>query len=190
MSLLSEFTIDDLNHLMDTNPYLRGYLHGYLGELALTRQLQGLPGVDSVLKIPDADLRKGDLEVVFKGVPITIECKSIGMDSVKPDLPNDSWVGYACMKNSDSRSVQIHGQERRIVNVDKGRFDILAVNCFAVSEKWDFVFIENKFLLERDEAPGFITSNVRINPIDTPGLSTDILSLLQKVFEQKTASSS
>lgn len=186
--LLEGFTLEDLEYLTDSNPYLRGYLHGYLAELVLMRKLRTIPGVDSVVKIPDLDKQKGDLEVQYLGVTMTIECKSIGSGSVKPDESHDSWTGAVSMKSSDKRKATIDGEERSFVNVDKGQFDILAVNCFVVNGSWDFVFIENKFLLEKDDTPGYITSRLHINPKTTPGLTENVSHVLHKVFLQKLSS--
>lgn len=188
MPLLDGFTLEDLTYLIDTNSYLRGYIHGYLAELVLMRKLQLIPGVDSVVKIPDSDARKGDLEVSYLGVTMTVECKSVGTGSVRYDDLHESWVGTVSMKNSDMRTMVIEGEERTLVNVDKGKFDILAANCFVVNGKWDFVFIENKYLLEKNDTPGFITSKVHIDPKTTPGLTEDVSSILHKVFMQKIAS--
>ena len=187
MALLDSFTFDDIKYLTEVNPYLRGYLHGYLAELVLLRTIQTLPGVDSVKKIPDVDSRKGDLEIEYMGVNIVIECKSIGTGSVRVDPAHGDWSGTVSMKNSDKRVMVIDGVERTLVNVDKGKFDILAVNCFAVDGVWDFVFIENRFLLEKKNTPGYITSEVHINPSSTPGLTDNLPKILHAVFMRKLA---
>jgi hypothetical protein len=152
------------------------------------RRLQELPGVDSVVKIPDSDRQKGDLQVQFMGATITIECKSIATGSVKYDSIYESWAGFISIKNSDKRVVLVEGTETSLTNLQKGQFDILAINCFAVNGSWDFVFVENRFLLERDTAPGFISSKIHVDPLTTPGLTEDIHSLLYKVLLQKIAS--
>lgn len=185
ISILDGFTFDDIEYLVDNNPYLRGYLHGYLAELVLLRTLENTPGVDSVSKIPDKDDRKGDLEVVYKGALITIECKSVGSSTVKDDHQHDSWTGSVVVKNSDRRTIVVDDESFSLTNLRKGTFDILGVNCFAVNNQWNFLFIENKYLPEHDDIPGLITTKFTINPRFTPCITDDLEGILEKVYLQK-----
>lgn len=187
MSILDGFTFEDIEYLVDTNPYLRGYLQGYLAELALSGQLKAIPGVSSVKKIPDADTRKGDLEVIYKDYMFTIECKSIESSSVREDTIHDSWIGTVGIKNSDRRTLNINGEDVQLCNLSKGTFDILAVSCFAVSNKWNFLFIENQYLQEHGEFPGFISTKISISPDITACVTDDLVKLFDKAIADKNS---
>jgi hypothetical protein len=186
-SILDGVTYEDLRFLIDSNPYLRGYLQGYLAELMLMRDLEKLPGVTSVTKIPDHDLRKGDLEVVFNGTPITVECKSVRTSTVKEEPVHDSWTASVSIKNTDKRQFTCAGKEITSTNLVKGTFDILAISCFAVNGTWSFLFIENQYLSESPEVPGMIPTNLQIEPGVTPCLTSDIHAILSKVSAEKSA---
>lgn len=186
-SPLDGFTFDDIEYLIETNPYLRGYLSGYLAELSLQRQLEGLPNISSVRKIPDAEQRKGDLEVVYKGLPLTIECKSIESSSIKVDHLHNSWTGSVSIKNSDKRTIMVSGEEVSLTNLVKGTFDILAISCFAVNGTWSFLFIENKYLPEKNLTPGLISTKLLINPKTTACVQEDISLVLEKAYQNKHA---
>ena len=73
MSILSEFSIDELEELIIENSSLRGYLQGYLAELALKKLIKSIPEVTKVVKIPDQNPEKGDFRIEYKGVSLTIE---------------------------------------------------------------------------------------------------------------------
>jgi hypothetical protein len=187
--MLSGFTHKDLLYLVGHNPYLRGYLQGYLAELKLQRYVEALPGVTKVTKIPDSAKERGDFDVVYKGVHIVVESKSITTGSVAHDVLTDSWEGKVSFKNSDSRDVVLDGVTLRISNNIKGGFDILAINCFSVERKWQFLFVENRHLPESTRGSGAIITKLAINPIKTPGLTSDLAKLLERVYLRKTAHS-
>ena len=187
MSILDGFTLDDLEYLIDLNPSMRGYVQGYLAELTLMRQLKVIEGVTAVMKIPDMSYRTGDFEVIYLGVPITRECKSILSNTVTQDGLNDSWSGVVTIKRTSQECV-VDGEKHRVSNIIKGGFDILALSCYAVSGEWDFQFIEEKYLPEHDTLPGFISTKFRINPQTTAGVTENLKSLFDKVISQKLAS--
>lgn len=187
MSILSEFTEEEIDSVIYDNPNLRGYLQGYLAEVALKKQLMLLEDVTNVEKIPDRAVERGDLRVVYKGVPLTIEVKSIKTDSVKQDTLHDTWQGTVSCKSSDKRSIEVQGvgtvQSSSLI---KGGFDILAISCYAVSGKWDFVFIDNEYLPPKDyQVPELIKTSFIINPETTPCLNTSMVDILEYVYNKK-----
>ena len=185
--LLHGFTLEDVQALTDENPYLRGYLQGYLAESKLIQQVRDLPGVESVSKIPDADELRGDLLVNYRGTEITIECKSLASGIVREDALNLSWEASVLCKNTDKRTIYVEGVgEMQSVNLVKGEFDILAICTYPITGFWRFLFIENRFLPEADGKPGFIKSRFIINTATTPGLTNDPLRVLDASLLQKS----
>lgn len=184
--LLSGFSIEDLQALVDSNPYLRGYIQGYLAEDVLAARLRELDGVEYVSKIPDASDKKGDLLVNYRGEQITIECKSMCTGTLRQDVLNDAWEAYVLCKNTDKRVVNIEGRgDVSSVNLRKGGFDILAMCTYPVTGEWGFLFLENMLLPEPDDKPGFIKSKFVVNPYTTAGLTSDISKVLDDVLLQK-----
>lgn len=185
-SILSGFSISDLEEMICENPSLRGYMQGYLAERVLRKQLEQLEDVTSVTKIPDQDDEKGDFKVVYKGKPITIEVKSIATDSVKEDVLTQTWQGTVRIKNTDKRELQIEGVGTiSSTKLLKGQFDILAICCFAVSGEWNFMFLENKYIPEDTEIPGLLKTSFVINPATTACLTHDVKKLLDSTYVNK-----
>lgn len=191
VSILSQFTNDELEGLLTENSSLRGYLQGYLGELALKKQLQQLDGITNISKIPDQGLEKGDLKLEYKGLPITIEVKSVASAKIKPDVLNDSWQGTVLIKNTDSRVLDIPGVGQvKSASLMKGGFDILAICCYAVSNEWSFLFLENEYIPEKSpNIPGLLKTCFPINPATTPLVTNDIFKVLNSVVDKKNLSS-
>ncbi len=187
MSILSDFTQDELNEVIEENSSLRGYLQGYLAEVALKKQLLLLDDVSSVTKIPDQSLERGDLKVVYRGMSLTIEVKSIKTDSVRQDIMHDTWQGTVAVKSSDKREIEVEGLGIvRTSNLVRGGFDILAISCYAVSGNWDFVYMDNEYLPSKNSSnPDLIKTSFVINPETTPCLDMGIESILNYVYEKK-----
>lgn len=178
--------MNDLQEMIDENPSLRGYIQGYLAERALKTQLLNIAGVSAVRKIPDMAPEKGDFEVIYKNVPLTIECKSVKTGSVKEDVLTQSWMGTVGVCNTDKREITIEGFGNISTSkLIRGQFDILAISCFAVNGEWSFMFIENRFLPSAEEHRDLLKSSFIINPATTPGLTEDISRVLEKALEIK-----
>lgn len=170
--LLTGVSIQDLAELADINPSLRGYLHGYLAEMFLQRQLLEIEGVTSVEKIPDRAKLKGDFKVVYLGKTITIEVKSLSSRSIKEDLLNGGWTGSVGLKRTDAELVTSDGE--RTCCLTKGEFDILAICNFSLTRDWDFQFIANKYLPSSDLYSDRLTTKFIVNTLNTPKLTSDI----------------
>lgn len=183
MSILSQFSQEELEEVIQENSSLRGYLQGYLAEVALKKQLLLIPGITSVVKIPDQGKEKGDFKVIYKDKPLTIEVKSIATSSVKEDVLNDTWQGKVQVKATDKRTIEVDGIGTvTSTSLVKGEFDILAISCYAVSGKWEFLFIENEYLPEQSSSlPGLIKTSFTINPATTPCLTESIVNILDSV---------
>ena len=186
--LLFDFTLEDVQTLVDENSYLRGYLQGYLAEARLRQQLLKLPGVSNVTKIPDADLSKGDLLVMHRGTQISVECKSLSTGILREDVLNASWEASVLCKNTDRRTIHVEGLGNiQSVNLKKGGFDLLSICTYPVTGAWTFLFLENRFLPEPDDKPGFIKSRFTINTATTAGLTDDATKALDNILQQKQA---
>ena len=187
MSILSEFTPEELDAVITENPSLRGFLQGYLAEVALRKQLLQIPEVSSVEKIPDQASEKGDLKIRYRDMDLTIEVKSVGTNTVKQDVLYDSWQGTVAVRSSDKKELEVEGVGRiRTSSIPRGGFDILAISCYAVSGKWEFMFMDNDNIPYRDfSTPNLLKSSFTINPETTPYLHSDILRILQVVYDKK-----
>lgn len=187
-SILSQFTLFELEDLIDENSSLRGYLQGYLGELALKKQLLQVPGVTEVVKIPDQAEEKGDFRVTYKDKTLTVEVKSLLSASVKPDVLHDSWQARVSIKNTDKRELEVEGLGTiSTTSLVKGDFDVLAICCYAVNNKWEFLFIENEYLPEKSpEHPGILKTSFIVNPEITPLVTKDFFKVADSVLEKKS----
>jgi hypothetical protein len=184
-SLFTGFSMQDLEDMVDENPSLRGYIQGYLAERRLKTQIETLPYVTSVEKIKDQSDEKGDFRVIYKGMTLTVESKSVATDSVKEDLLTQTWQAKVRVKNSDRREVIIEGFGTINTScLTRGQFDILAISCFAVSGEWDFLFIENRYLPGTD-MPGLMKTSFLINPSTTPCLTSNLPKLLETCYLNK-----
>lgn len=186
MSILSEFTFGEIEGVINDNPSLRGFLQGYLAEISLMKILKSVPGVSLVNKIPDKDLQKGDITLMYKGTILTIEVKSVLSSSIKEDNLYDSWGGTVGCKNSDKREILLEdGTQLNTSSIVRGAFDILAISTYAVSEKWDFLFMENRFLPSTSISNSLIKTQFKISPMLTPLLESSILKVLDSALEHK-----
>ena len=149
-TILDRWDIDaaGLTSLLDANPSLRGMLLGYVAERKLQTMVSGIPGVAFVTKPDDHNrLRKGDLQITYKGEEFRIESKSLQTGTISYDEEGGVWRGKAQVDASDRRTVLLaNGQSLQTTLLKRGEFDILAVNCFAFGNGWRFVFAKNQDL--------------------------------------------
>lgn len=181
--LLAGITLADLEELIDTNPSLRGYMHGYLAELHLQRILLQTPGVTFVEKIPDRSPAKGDFRVIYQGDTLTIEVKSLSSHALKEDYLNGGWNGKVSIKGTDSKIINEEGDMTTCLV--RGEFDILAICTFSLTKTWDFKFIANKYLPSSTLYADRLSTTLTLNTINTPKLTDDVL----EVFSEFIASS-
>lgn len=148
-SLLNRWGITEsqLTELVDNNPSLRGMMLGYVAELKFHEQFLDHPRISEATKDDDHDRsRKGDRRILYDGVPLVIEVKSLQTATVKR-LGTDKWHGKSQVDGSDRRMIQFtDGSELNTTLLRRGDFDLLAVNCFAFGDKWRFVFAKNSDL--------------------------------------------
>ena len=123
-------------------------LLGYAAEMKLDKMwFAGKPGVSGIQKYDDHDrTRKGDRVVVYKGIPIKVECKSL-QTSMSENLGDGRFRGKVQCDASDRRTIKLpDGSTVTTTCLQVGEFDILAANLFAFEKKWKFVFALNQDL--------------------------------------------
>jgi hypothetical protein len=141
-------TPEQLTAILGENPSLRGMLQGYVAEWKLRDYLLSLPDVTAIRKPDDHDRQeKGDLYVTYRGRLYRLEVKSLQTATVKWDAAANQWHGKAQVDASDRRLIRLpDGSTLQTTLLLRGEFDILAVNCFAFTQKWDFLFARNEDL--------------------------------------------
>ena len=148
ISILEELglTVTELTVLIHENPSLRGMVVGYAAERKLQDYLQSRDDITYIGKPDDHDRQnKGDHVIQYQGHQFTIEIKSLQTRLVTQD--GDIWRGRAQVDASDRRTVILaDGSTLETTLLTVGEFDVLAVNCFAFGQGWNFVFAKNEDL--------------------------------------------
>lgn len=149
LSILERWKLSEqeLSLIVESNPSLRGFLLGYVGEYKLRSLLLANPHVTALEKPDDHDRRKGnknDFTITYKGKAIAIEVKSLQTNSLRHDSQTGVIYGSAQVDASDRRTVTLSdGSKLETTCLLAGEFDVLAVNLFQFREEWDFAFILN-----------------------------------------------
>ena len=135
-----------LTNIVNENPSLRGMLLGYVAEYKLQEMLLALEEVKYIGKPDDHDrTSKGDHIIEYESKRFAIESKSLQSRMVERD--GDIWRGKAQVDASDRRPVVLSdGTQIETTLMLVGEFDVLAVNCFAFEQEWNFVFAKNSDL--------------------------------------------
>lgn len=125
---LLDMSLNELTLLVQQNPSLYGMLLGYAAEMKLEKMwFAGRPGVSGIQKYDDHDrTRKGDRVVVYKGVPIKIECKSLQTSMIK-NVGKGRFQGKVQCDASDRRTIRLpDGSTVTTTCLRVGEFDLLA----------------------------------------------------------------
>jgi len=195
MTILEEWdiTVEQLTNLLNENPSLKGMLLGYTAELKLKEIITLLPEVSFITKFDDHNRKKkGDLYIVYHGKAFNIESKSLQSSMIKYDSENDLWQGKAQVDASDRRTVQLpSGQELETTLLLYGEFDVLAVNCYAFENKWQFVFARNSDLphssykkYSEEARKSLIASLIPVSLPPEPPFYLDLQILLNEMLEE------
>ena len=137
---------DNLTKLVDANPSLWGMLLGYVAEHKLQELWLSGSEVKYLGKSDDHDRsNKGDHIIEYQGEQFVIESKSLQSRMVQRE--GNTWYGKAQVDASDRRTVTLEdGTQLETTLLMVGEFDVLAVNCFAFEQEWNFVFAKNSDL--------------------------------------------
>lgn len=136
---------EEINELLADNPSLRSFVSGYAAELKCRNLwFRDDERVSNVIKFDDHDrTKKGDIAFDFKGRTFSVEVKSLQTNSIK-DLEDGSKKATFQCDASDKRRVEFSdGTSVETTCLHVGEFDILAVNLFGFTGKWDFAFASN-----------------------------------------------
>ena len=182
-------TVGELTELIHSNPSLRGMVVGYAAEQKLQAYLQSSDEISYVGKPDDHDRQnKGDHVIQYRGHRLTIEIKSLQTRMVTRD--GDLWRGRAQVDASDRRTVILaDGSALDTTLLTVGEFDVLAVNCFAFGQGWNFVFAKNEDLPRSryrnysDEVRNqLLASLVPVSWPPEPPFSDDLLTVLDSLI--------
>ena len=139
-----ELTHEEFSKLIDENPSLRGVTLGYVAEWKFHQMFLRHPEVAEVRKDDDHNRkRKGDRTFRYKGHEFIVEVKSLQTNMVKRG-DDGTWSGKSQVDASDKRQVTFKDNSTlQTTCLLRGEFDILAVNCYAFGNKWQFAFARN-----------------------------------------------
>lgn len=187
MSILSEFTFGEVERLLEDNPSLRGFVQGYLAEIALMKRLKLIADVKDVSKIPDKDKRKGDIVFTYKGTELTVEVKSVKTGSTREDVLHDTWEAVVSCKNSDKREIELpDGTNLSTGSILRGTFDILAISTYSVKGTWEYLYMENKYLPSKtQDDPLLIKTSFKVSPSTTPLVESNLIKVLDSARDDK-----
>ena len=142
-----EISIEEFTDIVDSNPSLRGFILGYIGEAKAKQLIKLNPYVSSIYKPDDHNRKsKGDLYICYKGKEFKIEVKSLQTNDVKK-LDTDMWTGKYQCDASDSREIELpNGHFVKTTSLLVGEFDIVAVGLYQFGNTWRFAFAKNEEL--------------------------------------------
>jgi hypothetical protein len=186
LGLLEGITLKDLEGLLDENPFLRGYLQGYLAEMHLLRILASTPGVDSCRKVPDTQEGHGDIEVFFKGTRIVLESKCISSHGLRFEPLFECWSGRVVNKRTSCKEVVGTFGVTHSTHYTDAYFDGLAMCTFSLEGKWDFWFLEKALVPRVELGSNVLKTSFRVHPYETPGLTGDISLFLERIHRLKS----
>lgn len=139
-------TVDELDEIVSANPSLRGFMFGYVSEYKLRKMWFSDERISNLVKYDNHDRsRKGDLSFIYKGVPVTVEVKSLQTRSIRK--AGNEYTGKFQCDASDRRQVTLPNRQKietTCLVIDE--FDLLAVNIFEFEQEWRFAFAKNKDL--------------------------------------------
>jgi hypothetical protein len=190
----SQKDLERLPTLIEENSSLRGFIQGYLAESVLKERILLIEGVSSVTKIPDQDDKKGDLLIIYKDTPITLESKSLQSRTIKY-REDGHWDALVKVEASDSRELYFEdGSKLRTAALLRDQFDILTISCYAIDNTWSFLYMLSNNLPKpkigkiytSHQVEKLVKPRFRVNPIYTPGIKTNLESLLEQVYVSKS----
>lgn len=148
MGLLEQWgvTLDELNQMLASRPSLRGILLGFVAEYKLARMWFNDSRIRNLEIYENHDRRRsGDVGFLYKGVPISVQVKSLQTNSLRKT--EGGYLGTFQCDASDRRPVTLpNGQVVETTCLVVGGFDLLAVNLFEFGQKWRFAFARNSDL--------------------------------------------
>lgn len=156
MGLLEQWgvTPEELNEILASRPSLRGILLGFVAEYKLPQMWFSDSRIEGLERYENHDRTKpGDLGFLYKGMPISVQVKSLQSNSVRKT--ERGYEGTLQCDASDRRPVTLpNGQVVETTCLVVGGFDLLAVNLFEFRQEWQFAFAKNADL-PRTKSPRY-----------------------------------
>jgi hypothetical protein len=145
MGLIEDWgiTLDELNHILASRPSLRGIIIGFVAEYKLANIWFSDPRMKGLERYDNHDrTRPGDFGFLYKGLPISVQVKSLQTNSVR--RTETGFVGTFQCDASDKRAIVLPNKESvETTCLAVGGFDLLAVNLFEFGQGWRFGFAKN-----------------------------------------------
>lgn len=141
-----DITPEQLTEIVNDNPSLRGIMLGYAAEHKFRQIVERHPEVSATKKHDDHDRkRKSDRVITYRGMEFSVEVKSLQTNSIR--RVDGTFRGKAQVDASDCRTVTLRNGRKLVTTLLLcGEFDILAVNCFAFENRWNFAYALNRDL--------------------------------------------
>ncbi len=141
-----QITAEELTEIVDKNPSMRGNMFGYVAEMKLHKLWFSSWRVTQATKYDDHDRKKkGDLVITYKGQSFIVESKSLQTNSIRES--GGRYTGTAQCDASDRRVIELpDGSSVNTTCLLVGEFDLLAINIFAFTNEWRFLFVKNQDL--------------------------------------------
>lgn len=183
-------TVRELTEIVDANPSMRGLMLGYVAEYKLRKMYFEDPRITALVKDDDHDRKsKGDIRFNYRGRSFRVECKSLQTNTIRK-VDEGFVASYQC-DASDSRTVRFSdGTSVKTTCLLVGEFDLVAVNLFALEERWRFAFALNRDLprsrfhkytpLQQNE---LIASSIKITWPLKPPYEADPFVLLDRLLD-------
>jgi hypothetical protein len=151
-ALAEEFQLSEKEvlNLIASARRLKMAVRGWVAEEHLVRQLRTVPGVESCER-NDAE-GKADVDVVFTGVPLRVECKNVLRQRLSTGEPRLDFQRTRSSKNDP--------WSRFYSPAD---FDVIAACLHAVEQVWKFSYVLPGLLDRHPKCAAKLTNNVRID---------------------------
>jgi hypothetical protein len=171
---------------------MRGHMFGYVAEMKLRSMWFSGESVTQAVKYDDHDRKKkGDLVITYRGHSFIIESKSLQTNSIR--RVEDKLFGKAQCDASDRRIINLpDGSSVNTTCLLVGEFDLLAINIFAFSDEWRFLFAMNKELPRSSyrkyteaQRQYLLASLVPVVYPPEPPLYADPFKLLDEIIEER-----
>ncbi len=151
-SLVVDFGLPEerIVQLINSQRMLKMALRGGVAEEHLIDRLRSVPDVDDVRRLDDVGA--ADVEVVFRGRTLTVECKNVS--------PNLTASGLAQIDLQRTRASKKDACSRFYKYTD---FDVVAACMQPTTQKWDFRFARTPSLDPHKECSGRLSNRVKLD---------------------------
>lgn len=141
---------EEMAEILETSPSARGLIFGYVAEYKLRKLWFSDERVSDVHRYDNhGRTKKGDIAFTYRGAPVTVEVKSLQTATIRKT--GDVYTARFQCDASDRRSIRLpNGDVLETTCLVVSEFDLLAVNLFALENKWRFAFAPKRRSAARD----------------------------------------